>query len=56
MNVETREALLYVQREMKKDLAKKRDRREGIEGELAAVNAEIAELERRINAVHEDLK
>lgn len=56
MNVETREALLFVQREMSKDVTKKRERRDVLENELREVNAEIAELERRINAVDADLR
>lgn len=52
---ETREALNFVLKEMATERQKQQLRRDQLAEELAAVDAKIAELDKRAAAINEDL-
>lgn len=56
MNVETREALLFSQRQMENRRGQLLKRREVLQDEIDELNAEMTELERRLTAICEDLR
>lgn len=56
VNVETREALLFSQRQMENRRGQLLKRREVLQDEIDELNAEMTELERRLTAICEDLR